>query len=206
VRSAETPSEVVVATSTEPGDDGLYAAAQHYGWPCFRGSHLDVLDRYYQTARQFSPDVVVRVTADCPVIDPSLIDHVVRKLHNADGELDYVSNTLEPRTFPRGLDVEAFRFETLERTWRDARDESCREHVTPWIYRNPEMFRMHGIVNSVDLSGHRWTVDTPEDLALVRSIFAYFSEQEFGWQDILRACAEHPDWQRFNAHIQQKAA
>ncbi len=206
VRSALTPDDVVVATSTEPGDDQLYAAAEQYGWRCFRGSHLDVLDRYYQTAKQLSPDIVVRVTADCPVIDAALIDQVARKLLEADGRLDYVSNTLEPRTFPRGLDVEAFTFEALERTWREARDESCREHVTPWIYRNPGLFRTRGIVNSEDLSGYRWTVDTPEDMQLVRSIFAHFSGRDFGWRDILQAYAEHAEWQQFNSHIQQKAA
>lgn len=205
-RQAQLPDDVVVATSSEPCDDELAAAAKRFGWRCIRGSHLDVLDRYYQAALQLKPDIVVRVTADCPVIDPGIIDEVVAAVMCQESAVDYASNTLEPRTFPRGLDVEALTFETLKTMWRDAKEPSCREHVTPWVYRNPDKFRLHGIVNAADCSGYRWTVDTVEDMELARRIYTHFGSAEFDWKDVLKACLTNADWQQINSHIQQKAA
>ena len=206
VRQATLPNHVVVATSTEQGDDELLAACNHFGWPCIRGSHLDVLDRFYQTARLVNADVIVRVTADCPLIDPAIIDQVVEAVTDTSNQVDYAANVLEPRTFPRGLDVEAFTFAALEKSWNEATENSCREHVTPWMYRNPDQFQLKAIVNSTDLSSYRWTVDTQEDLLLARTIFEHFGETDFNWQDVIEAWHSNPQWQQINSHIQQKVA
>lgn len=206
VRQARVVDDVIVATSTESKDDALAALCRDRGWSCFRGDHLDVLDRYYQTAAAFDGDVIVRITADCPLIDPELINLVASKVIEANGSVDYCANVLPPRTFPRGLDAEAFTRAALNRCWTEATDSSCREHVTPYIYRNPEEFRMVSCVNETDESGHRWTVDTPEDLQLIRTIFNHFGTQEFRWRDVIAAFKKHPEWLKINEHVQQKAA
>jgi spore coat polysaccharide biosynthesis protein SpsF len=203
---ARTLDSIVLATTIEPQDDPVAEYCRSHGWNCFRGDHLDVLDRYYKAACEHHADVVVRITADCPLIDPGVIDRVVGEFEQQQPEIDYAANVLTPRTFPRGLDTEVFRFQSLERAWRDAADPACREHVTMYFYRNPDLFRLHGIVNETDESRWRWTVDTTEDLQLVRTIYSYFGERGFSWQDVLRVCAEHPEWSAINSHIQQKVA
>src|ERR1019366_7701536 len=126
------------------------------------GSAEDVLDRYYQAAREVGAGVIVRVTADDPFKDPVVVDQVAGRLMR-DPQLDYASNTLEP-TYPEGLDVEAFTFSALERAWKEASVPSDREHVTPYIRCNPEMFRTANVSHSPDLSALRWTVDYEADL------------------------------------------
>ena len=206
VRQATIPNGVVIATSTDPEDDELVSVCNRRGWPCFRGSQLDVLDRFYQAASVFSADVVVRVSSDCPLIDPEIIDRVAGGVVNSSGSVDYAANMLPPRTFPRGVDVEAFTFEALARCWHEARNASCREHVTPWIYQNPDRFRILTVTNETDESIYRWTVDVPEDLELVRLIYHHFGASEFQWHDVIEACRQHPQWSVINAHIQQRAA
>ncbi len=206
LRMASAADEVVVATSTESSDDPLVAMCLSFDWKYYRGSHLDVLDRFYRTATAFDADFIIRVSADCPVIDPDITDRVARSVIDSDGEFEYAANMLPPRTFPRGVDVEAFTMDALRRTWQDARDESSREHVTPWIYRNPDQFRICRVTNETDESDHRWTVDTPEDLQMARLIYSHFGSQDFRWQDVARVCRQHPEWAELNAHIQQRAA
>lgn len=206
VRQAKRVDEVVIATSVESGDDPLEEFCDRRGWPCYRGSHLDVLDRYYHAAAAFHADVVVRITSDCPLIDASMIDLVAGRVIDSRGAIDYCANVLAPRTFPRGLDTEAFTREALVRNWTEAGEPSCREHVTPYFYRNPELFRIAHVINPTDESAHRWTVDTPEDLQLVRQIFEHFAGREFGWQEVLSAFLGNPSWMLINAHVQQKAA
>jgi spore coat polysaccharide biosynthesis protein SpsF (cytidylyltransferase family) len=128
VRRAERLDEVVVATTASPSDDPIFEGCRQRGWAVERGSEKDVLDRYYRAARAHHADVVVRITADCPFVDAGLIDQVVGAFLG--GGYDYVSNVLEPRTYPRGLDVEVFRFSALEKAWQEDRDPSWREHVT----------------------------------------------------------------------------
>ncbi len=206
VRRAKRVDDVIVATSDEPGDNPLAELCARQGWSCYRGSHLDVLDRYYQAAATFHADVIVRITSDCPLIDAAIIDMVAGRVIDSDGTIDYCANVLAPRTFPRGLDAEAFTRSALIRNWTEASDPSCREHVTPYFYRNPELFRLAHVMNSTDESAHRWTVDTPEDLQLVRQIFGHFAGRDFGWQDVMNAFRRHPEWMQINAHVQQKAA
>jgi len=201
---AQTLDKVVVATTVNLADDAIVGLCAKHGWPCFRGSEEDVLDRYYRAAAEYEADAVVRITSDCPLIEPEVVDRVVREFLERQPEVDYACNTLPRRTFPRGLDTEVSRFDVLERAWHEDHDPSWREHVTPYIRRNPELFRIHGIMSEVDYSHMRWTVDTPEDLVFVRHIYEYFGHDRFSWQDVLALLKEHPEWLKINQHVLQK--
>lgn len=202
---AKTLNRVVVATTTEPDDNILCDLCTARDWPYYRGSQEDVLDRYYQAAKQYQADVVVRITSDCPVIDPDVIDLTVGEFLRLQPDCDYVSNSEPPRQFPRGLDVEVFHFRALEQAWHEARDPAFREHVTLYIYRHPEKFRVVPILADRDYSHQRWTVDTPEDRALILKLFEHFGHDRFGWRDILAVLEQHPEWMKINRHIRQKA-
>jgi spore coat polysaccharide biosynthesis protein SpsF len=206
-RSARAASlnQVIVATTVEPGDDVLADLCSARGWPCFRGSQDDVLDRYYQAALHYSVDVLVRITSDCPLIDPGLIDQVVDKFLHAQPSPDYCSNVAPLRTYPRGLDIEVFHFRALERTWREAAEPMWREHVTLYMARHPELFRCEGVAGDADFSALRWTVDTPEDYELICRIYNHFRHDRFSWTEVLRLLELHPDWAQINCHVQQKA-
>ncbi|GIK27092.1 MAG: glycosyltransferase family protein [Anaerolineae bacterium] len=193
---------VVVATTTNPQDDPTAAMCNDFGWPCFRGSEEDVLDRYYQAAREFGAAHIVRITSDCPLIDPSVIDLVVAAYRSTAPMVDYASNT-QQRCYPRGLDTEVFGAAALERAWIE--DQSAwREHVTPYFYRHPEWFRLASVSNPTDYSHHRWTVDTPEDFELIERIYSHFGHGDFGWRDVLTLLDKHPEWIALNQHIEQK--
>jgi spore coat polysaccharide biosynthesis protein SpsF len=192
---------VSVATSEGPADDAVAQFCRDRSISCFRGSEADVLDRYYRAALQLDADVVVRLTADCPLLDPAVIDKVVRFFH--EGDYDYVSNTLEP-SYPDGLDTEVFRRDALERAWREARLASEREHVTPYIWNHPEVFRVANVRYDRDLAGLRWTVDEPEDLTFVRRIYEHFDpELPFGVDEILAFLAECPELGRVNSKFKR---
>ena len=203
LRRADTIDRIVVATTNKPEDDAIVDLCHNRGWDWFRGCETDVLDRYYRAALAFGADVVVRITSDCPLIDPTVVDVVVRQFH-LKGDVDYVTNTLPPRTFPRGFDVEVLAFDALKRAWTDATDPSDREHVTPYIYKHPDIFRLHGHYNRIDLSYIRLTVDTEEDLALVRNIYAFFKNDSFTCRQLLAAFSLHPGWFAINRNIHQK--
>jgi spore coat polysaccharide biosynthesis protein SpsF len=204
LRRARRIDQVIVATTTEPKDDALADFCRTHDVFCFRGSENDVLDRYAQAARATQADVVVRITSDCPLIDPGVVDEVTEYFLNSQPAVDYVSNVAPVRTYPRGLDTEVFSREALERAHREASDASSREHVTAYIYRHPESFRIEGYRGVRDESAHRWTVDTPEDFALVEKIYAHFGGDEFTWQEALALIERHPEWSRLNEHIEQK--
>jgi spore coat polysaccharide biosynthesis protein SpsF len=194
--------EVVVATTTEPGDDAIVELARREGWALERGSPDDLLSRYLQAAHHHDADPVVRITSDCPLIDPGLIDRVVDAL--AGEGADYASNTLEPRTFPRGLDVEAMTLPALERAGREDADPASREHATPYLYRHPEQFRLAAVRWPVDLSHHRWTVDTADDYRLVTLLYEALGREDFSWTDVLAVADAHPEWSALNRHVRQK--
>lgn len=204
LQRAQVLDDVVVATTVQPSDENIVKLCQECGWKFFRGSEDDVLDRYYWAAREFRADVVVRVTSDCPLIDPELVNQVVQEFLDRQPEVDYASNTFPQRTFPRGLDTEVLRFDVLEQAWREDRNPVWREHVTPYIWKQPGQFRIHGVVNDVNYSHMRWTVDTPEDLTFVRCIYEHFGHDQFSWRDVLVALEEHPEWLEINRHVQQK--
>jgi spore coat polysaccharide biosynthesis protein SpsF len=202
VRRATRVDEVLVATTTNEADAEIVGLCEELDCPSFRGDEQDVLDRYFQAAKARDASNVVRVTSDCPVIDPAIIDDVLGAL--ADTGADYASNIAPRRTFPRGLDTEAFTFATLERCWREATEPSSREHVTAFIYRHSEFFSLECVTHFKDCSAHRWTVDTPEDYALVERVYRHFGHNRFLWQDVLALLELHPDWANLNADIQQK--
>ena len=190
-RRSRLVSKVVVATTDQPADDPIALMCRDEEIPCFRGSEDDVLDRFYRAAQAHSADVVVRITADCPLIDPAVIDEIVSRFKRSD--CDYVSNTFR-YTFPDGLDTEVFSFEALERAWREARKPSEREHVTPYLRTG--RFRTANVESDAPVSGgrQRWTVDHPLDLEFVRGIYAEFSgKNEFGFHDVLDLLRKRPD-------------
>jgi spore coat polysaccharide biosynthesis protein SpsF len=198
-----TASRLVVVTSTSAGDDVIETICAQRGWACFRGSEEDVLDRYRQAAVHFSADVIVRITADCPLIDPEIIDRVLEEFLR-EGTIDYASNVLAPRTFPRGLDVEVIGRSALERAWREDSSPASREHVTPYLYRHPEMFRLRRVANDEDLSSQRWTVDTAEDMTLAGQIYTAMGHDSFSWRDVVGLLRRHPEWLDINRHVKQK--
>jgi len=201
VRRASTVDQVIVATSISPADDAVEAFCVQQKIPCYRGSEQDVLDRYYQAALQHGAQIVVRVTGDCPLIDPSVIDLVVSKLR--DGEFDYATNTLR-YTYPDGLDVEAFTFDALAEAWREARKPAEREHVTPYLRTSPRL-RLLNVEHSTDLSARnlRWTVDDAGDLEFVRAIIRELGEDPaYGMQDVLDLLDRHPHLLQLQGHSQ----
>ncbi len=203
-RQARLVDKVIVATTTLEDDQPIVDLCTSEGWLCFRGSENDLLDRYYQAASHYGADVIVRITSDCPLIDPGVVDKVVGEFLKGRSRLDYVSNGLPHRTYPRGLDTEVFSFATLKKAWSEDADPAWREHVTPYIYRHPELFRLGGVTNPADYSHMRWTVDTIEDLTLVSKIYDYFNRADFTWQEALEVVQDHPDWLEINKHIKQK--
>ena len=195
--------EIIVATTSEAADDPVVDEASRKGVLVYRGSTEDVLDRYYQAACVFNADVIVRITADCPLIDPEISDRVIRKFLEV--RPDYASNTLE-RTYPRGLDTEVASFSTLKRAWENAREPYQRSHVMPYIYQNSTQFRLCSVKGLEDYSHHRWTLDTPEDLEFMRGVYAKLSRNEdFGWQDVLKIVERDPALRAINRNIRQKA-
>ena len=204
-RRAKRLSKVVVATTTNPQDREIARLCCDLGVPFTCGSEFDVLDRYYQTAVRYHADVIVRITSDCPLIDPGIIDGIVLQAL-AQKNTVYISNTLYPRTFPRGLDVEVIRFKALQDAWKSDTSPASREHVTTYIRRHPDLFLALGYyLQGSDLSAMRWTVDTQEDLKLLRLIYSSFPNDDFTWLEVVDLLErEHPEWSRINSHIVQK--
>jgi spore coat polysaccharide biosynthesis protein SpsF len=201
-RRATLLDEVVVATTTLPEDDPIVDLARDSSWPVERGSENDLLERYLGAARTHRADVIVRITSDCPLIDPDVIDAVVTAFR-ADGA-DYASNTLEPLSYPRGLDVEVVSRTALERAGQEDHDPAWREHVTPYVYRHPERFRLLRVAAPEDHSEHRWSIDTPEDYALVERLYDALGRDDFGWLEALAVVEAHPTWSSLNRHVVQK--
>ncbi|HXY04547.1 MAG TPA: glycosyltransferase family protein [Terriglobales bacterium] len=196
-------NQVVVATSLSPMDDAVVSECNRLGVDHFRGSEADVLDRYYHCAQAFAASRVVRITADCPVIDPALVDLTIRSF----GEkfCDYASNALVPG-YPRGLDVEVFTLAALTRAWSEARKPYEREHVTPYLYEHPKLFRSVSVNAKRDYGDLRWTLDTVEDLECLRAIYERLGgRNDFCWEDVLQIVQREPQLASMNSHVLQKA-
>ena len=194
--------QLVVATSSEANDDALEMLCAKADLACYRGSLEDVLDRFYNAAKFHNATHIVRLTADCPLIDPDIVDGVIDCFFSE--SFDYVSNTLTP-TYPDGLDVEVFSFEALESAWKQARLPSEREHVTPYLYNHPELFRTMNFAAEKDLSALRWTVDNPEDFVCITKIYEslYPANAAFKTQDILEFLSKHPEFISINSHLER---
>ena len=221
---AATVTETFFATTTDSSDDPVAEYCEFSGIPFTRGSQFDVLDRYYQAAKAAKADVVVRVTADCPVIDPALIDDVVRTLlETGDWRFDFVANRLPTpyhRTYPIGLDIEACTFKVLEKAWKEAKEHQHREHVMPYFYEGVELsavnrrllegvsprgFRIALLNHTTDFGNYRWTVDTPEDLEFIRQVYSRFdSRDDFSWKDVLDLVHNEPRLMEINAGVKHK--
>ena len=191
---------VVVATSEEPSSDELSEYVKNIGYRDFRGSEHDVLDRFYKAALPHSPDLVVRITGDCPLVDPGLVDTCIRELIKLD--VDYVSN-VHPPSYPDGLDVEVFKFSALDRANKAASSPFDREHVTPYIVNNPE-FSRHSISCEANFADQRWTVDEEQDLAVISKVFECFLPRiDFTWREVLELRVQRPEVFMENTHIQR---
>jgi len=190
---------VVVATSSDASDDVLAQWCRARNVPVFRGSLQDVLDRYYQCAVENQADAMVRITADCPALDPALVDAVVRGFHAGAYDLFYLGGE-----FPDGLDCAVFSFASLQRAWREATLPSEREHVGPYIVNHPEWFRVGCLEKFKGLAHHRWTLDEPRDLVFLQSLFARLQRpdgQPFLTQDILDLLEQEPELLQTNKGI-----
>ena len=201
-RRAKLPSEVVVATGESPEDDPIVQECRCLTAPCFRGSDEDVLKRYHGAALAHSADAVVRITSDCPLIDPGVIDRVVHEFLRR--EPDYAANILD-RTWPRGLDTEIMTAATLDRAFHEADLPYERIHVTPYIYGHPELFDLFPVTQPEDFSDGRWTVDSPDDLEFLRAVYHRFDgDDRIGWRDVRRLLVSDPSLVRMNRHVRQK--
>jgi spore coat polysaccharide biosynthesis protein SpsF len=226
-KRAQTVDSVLVATTSDPSDDPIAAFATALNIPCYRGSLHDVLDRYYRAAKIHNAETIVRITADCPLIDPQVIDQTVALVCQPSTfnlqPSDFSCNRLPPpfaRTFPIGLDVEACTFAALERAWKESTEPFHREHVMPYIYEGTHLtsetphlaqgtsqrgFQIAQLHHLPDYGSLRWTVDTPEDLTFIRELFAHLKDKpDFTWYDALQVVQQHPELTEINATVRHK--
>ncbi len=192
--------KVILATTTKEEDQQLVNLAEKLGISVYCGSESDVLDRYYQAAKQYKVNHIVRITSDCPVIDPQVVDKVVHTYFKE--KVDYCSNTLT-ESYPDGEDVETFSFAALEKAWQEAKLPSEREHVTPYIKKHSEMFKLYAVSNGENLGDHRWTLDREEDYKFLEILFEEFYPKNpyFGMPEILEFINQNPQIKEINKHI-----
>lgn len=205
VRQARRINRIVIATTVNATDDPVAALAERLDVGLHRGPEDDVLTRMAGAAEADGAELVVRLTADCPLLDPTVIDRLIELLVSMRPAADYATNSL-PRTWPIGLDAEVMRAEALVTAAREATDPYDREHVTPFLYKQPERFRLVNLPSPVNLSGHRWTLDTPADYEVLRRILEALlpDRPDFRLDDVLALLAAHPDWSTINAGVPQK--
>ncbi|HEY3272827.1 MAG TPA: glycosyltransferase family protein [Methanocella sp.] len=202
LKTCRNADRIVVATSDSAQDRAIVELAERCGAGSYAGSLEDVLDRYYQAAKKYGADVVVRITADCPVIDPELVDRVIKEYLDHKDSYDYVSLGT-PNRYPDGLDTELVSFKALEKAWKEAKLASEREHVMPYIWKNPTIFRIGGVPAENDLSFLRWTVDEDRDLRFIREVYRalYHDGRIFTTADILDLLSERPELLKINQDI-----
>lgn len=210
VRRARRVDEVVVATSVDPEDDQVALFCVRKGILYSRGPNQDVLERYVEAAHEHHADVIVRITADCPLMDPGVIDKTVDQFLSQKEEVDFTSNRGKGainRTYPIGMDVEVFSRKALERAAMEASQDYEREHVTPYMYEVPGRFRTVSIDSGGDYGHLRWTVDTKEDLEFVRQIYLKLEENPyFGMEQVLELLRDEPALKEINAAVRQKSS
>ncbi len=197
--------QIVVATTTSSDDNAIYEFCCYRGIDCYRGSEEDVLERYYKAALHYGMgkgDAVVRITGDCPLVCPAITDGVIKVFLENKGSYDYVSNNRIP-SYPEGLDTEVFTFEALERACKEAKLVSEREHVTPYITKNEDLFRKLNIKSNLDLSSHRWTLDEERDYIFISTIYKHlYKEGEiFSTEQVLELLEQRPDIYNINRGI-----
>jgi spore coat polysaccharide biosynthesis protein SpsF len=205
IKKSKFKKDIVIATTRCSEDDIIEQFCVRENINCYRGSEYDVLDRYYKAARKYNASIVVRITSDCPLIDPLITDRVISAYMDNIRNYDFASNVIK-RTYPRGLDTEVMSFLTLEKTWKLAKEYRDREHVTLYIHHNPEEFNILSVENDKDLSYLRWTVDEDLDLLFVKEIYKrlYFSKKVFYTKDILQILEQEHSLIEINKTIRQK--
>ena len=200
VERSKQVDNVVVATSTEKLDDKIYDFLLQQGVNCFRGSLENVLERFYMCANRFGADTIVRLTADNALVAPEVIDEAIVEYKKL--EVDYLYYKMG---LPLGMCIEVFSFDALNKAYNEATDRECLEHVTPYIRRNPDRFKLVNYKDESDrdYSMLRFTMDTPEDYKFVSTIYDYFARNDFSYQDVLSVLGEHPEWRKINQNIVQ---
>jgi len=198
--------QVIVATTKDASDDAVEAFCVEKEVICVRGDMFDVLDRVYQAARQNDADVIVRLTGDCPFIDPGMLDDLIGVFLEVQPALDFAANRLPmERTIPIGLDAEVCSFEALEKTWQDTTEKHHREHVMPYFYENPDIFNILHLKHDPDYGQMRWTLDTEEDLVMLRKVAEHFDgKDDFSWLDVLELIEKKPEIQKINMGVRHK--
>lgn len=200
VNKSKLIEKLILATTTKKDDDVLIQIAIEKNIGFFKGSENDVLDRFYNAAKYYKVDTIVRITGDCPFIDPIVIDQVIELY--LESKSDYASN-IKPPTFPDGLDVEVFSFISLEKAWKEAKLKSEREHVTPYIWKNDKLFKIVNLFNKKDLSNIRLTIDEKEDLVLIKEIIKYIDIEDFTLEDIILTIENNPSMLEINNKLKR---
>lgn len=195
---AQKVEHIVVATSTGQADDPIAEQAKNLGFSCFRGSEGDVMDRVYQAAQMYDADPIVRITADCPLLDPAIVDLVITEFFQQ--QADLALNSFK-ETYPDGLDVEVFSFDAYRRCWEDAPEGPLREHLYSYILRNPDQFKIHHVLHSENLQAHCWSVDDEADFQFVEKVFSelYQEDHVFSMADVLDLLERQPGLRDINA-------
>lgn len=198
----KTPNQIIIATSTSDSNKPLLDYLREQKINYYAGDENDVLDRFYRTAKHYSGEIIVRITADCPLIDSTLIDRGLDIFLN--DNFDYLSN-VHPPTFPDGYDIEIFTFKALETSWKNAKLNSEREHVTPFIYNNPKIFSIENFQNDKDISNIRLTVDTKKDFILISKIIENFHDRwtKFDLKDVIAFINQNPHLLKINAQYER---
>ena len=191
--------QIILATSNHPSDRHLVTIAKNEKIFSYQGSEKDVLDRYYKASQEFHADPIIRITGDCPLIDPKLISEMLSFFNK--NNFDFIANNIHP-TFPDGLDASIFSFSALEKTWKKAKLQSEREHVVPYMIKQKKSFKIFSYENSEDLSNHRWTVDEKNDLVFVRKIYHLMKPKFlFYTKDVLKIIKKNPNLLKINSDI-----
>ena len=188
-------NKIVIATSTKKSDDAIQKLSQEIGIECFRGSFEDVLDRYYICSKNFQFKNIIRITGDCPLIDPKIVDDFIKKFQT--NNYDYIHN-FDPRTFPDGMDIEIFTHIALKKAWKKAKLASEREHVTAYFRNNSDKFKIKNIKNRNNFSKYRITLDYKEDLKLIKNIIKGIPERPIFMKDIIYFLEKNPDFLKIN--------
>ena len=210
VKSAKGIDDVIVATSEEKNNDAIREVCKKNNINCFSGSEEDVLDRFYKAAKENNADIVLRITGDCPLIDPEIVSRIIEMFKSLDYEFIGLAtgaggakSEFDGHRFPDGLDTEIFYFSVLETAWKEAKEKFEREHVTPFIWKRPEKFKLGSYKSDIDYSDMRWTVDNQEDFELIQEIYKelYPKKQDFGLVDVLEFLKKNPELLKKNIHF-----
>lgn len=197
VKASKLKGELIVITTNEPDDEIIVQLCIQNNINCFKGHSTNLLDRHYQAALYYEADAVVKIPSDCPLIDSKIIDEVLQYYISHSIDFDYVSN-LHPASWPDGNDVEIMSFKTLEKAWKEASKDFEREHATPYIWENPDKFKIGSVLWNTGLdysTSHRWTLDYPEDFEFIKKVYEelYPTNPHFTLEDILQLLLQKPN-------------